>query len=152
MQIILMEVIYFTLIIYLLYWYFLQKNRILGIILKIYSSRLDTIRLLFHISQAMHKTRNTGTGNGMRGTRGMGGGVSPSIQENFAEYSGKCPQTFRRLSSSIPANVLKHSGECPRIFWMSLNIPWNFTKHSVEYPQTNTVAQKWCCKKVGYQS
>ena len=50
---------------------------------------------IFGISQfilAMYKTRNTGTGDGMRGTRGMG-----------------------RIY--IPGNVIKNSGECPQIFW-----------------------------------
>ena len=32
----------------------------------------------------MYKTRNTGTGNGLRGTRGIGGML----------YSGECHQTF----------------------------------------------------------
>ena len=49
----------------------------------------------------MYKNRNTGTGNGMRGTRGMGGML----------YSGECPQTFRGMSPDIPGNVVKHFGE-----------------------------------------
>ena len=43
----------------------------------------------------MYKTRNTGTGNGMRGTRGIGEML----------YSGECRQTFRGMSSNIPGNV-----------------------------------------------
>ena len=38
---------------------------------------------------AMYKTRNTGTGNGMRGTREMGGML----------YSGECRQTFPGMLS-----------------------------------------------------
>ena len=78
----------------------------------------------------MYKNRNTGTGNGMRGTRGMGKnvifrGMSPNIPGNVAKHSGECPQTFRGMSSNIPGNVLKHSGEWP-------NIPGNVLKCSRE--------------------
>ena len=51
--------------------------------------------------KAMYKTRNTGTGNGMRRTREIGGML----------YSGECCQTFQGMSSNIPGNVAKHSGE-----------------------------------------
>ena len=105
---------------------------------------------------AMHKTRNTGTGNGMRGTRGMGGmlyfgecrqifrGMSPNIPENVLKHPGECGQTFRRMSPNIrrmspniPGNVLKHSGECHQTFRrMSSNILENVVKHSGKYPQT----------------
>ena len=76
----------------------------------------------------MYKTRNIGTGNGMRGTRGMGGmlysgdcrqtfwGMPSNIPENVAKYFGECRQTFRGISSNIPGNFLKHSGECPQTF------------------------------------
>ena len=50
----------------------------------------------------MYKTRNKGTGNGMRATRGMGAML----------YSEKCHQTFRRMSQKIPGNVAKYSGKC----------------------------------------
>ena len=53
---------------------------------------------------AIYKTRNTGTGNRMRGTRGIGGML----------YSEEYCQTFRGMSSNIPWNVAKHFGECPR--------------------------------------
>ena len=74
----------------------------------------------------MYKARNTGTGNGMRGTRGMGEML----------YSGECRQIFRGMFSNIPGNVLnipgnvtKRSGECPQIFrGMSQNIPGNVAK------------------------
>ena len=49
----------------------------------------------------MYKTKNTGTGNGVRGTRGMGGML----------YSGECRQTFRGMYSNIPGNVFQHSGK-----------------------------------------
>ena len=75
----------------------------------------------------MHKTRNTGTGNGMRGTRGIRGML----------YSGKCRQTFWGMSSNILGSVAKHSGECPQIFrGMSSNIPGNVVKHFGECSQT----------------
>ena len=75
---------------------------------------------------AMYKTRNTGTGKGMRGTRGIGGML----------YSGEYRQTFRGMSPNIPGNVSKHSGECPQTFrGMSSNIPGNVTKHYREYHQ-----------------
>ena len=107
--------------------------------------------------QAMYKTRNTGTGNGMRGTRRIRGmlysgecgqtfrGMSSNIPRNVAKHSRECPQTFRGMSPNIPGNVLKHSGECRQIFrGMSPNIPgknniwhvacsmWHVVKHSVE--------------------
>ena len=71
----------------------------------------------------MYNTRNTGTGKGMRGTRGIGGmlnsgeyrqifwGMSSNIPGNVAKYSGECFQTFRGMSSNIPGNVLKHYKE-----------------------------------------
>ena len=74
----------------------------------------------------MYKTRDTGTGNGMRGTRGIWGML----------YSGECCQVFRGMSSNIPRNVAKFSGECHRTFrGMLLNIPWNVAKHSGECRQ-----------------
>ena len=56
----------------------------------------------------MYKTRNTGTENGMRGTRAMGEmlGMSPNIPGNVAKHSGECRQTFQGMSSNIPGNVL----------------------------------------------
>ena len=97
---------------------------------------------------AMYQTRNTGTGNGMRGTRGMGGmlysgecpqtfrGMSPNIPGNVRKHSGECPQTFRGMSSNILGNIANHSRECPQTFWgMSSNILGNVAKHSRECPQ-----------------
>ena len=80
----------------------------------------------------MHKTRNTGTGNGMQGTRGMG---ECYILRNIAKNSGECSQTFRGMQPNVPGNVAKHSGECSQTFrGMQPNIPGNFVKHSGECP------------------
>ena len=112
--------------------------------------------MLLHLG-AMYKTRNTRTGKGMRGTRGIRNrgnvifrGMLPNIPGNVLKHSGKCPQTFRGMSPNIPrecrqiiqgmspnipGNVLKHSGECPQTFQgMSPNIPGNVSKHSGECP------------------
>ena len=90
--------------------------------------------------KAMYKTRNTGTGKGMWGTRGIGRMLC----------SGEYRQTFEGMSSSIRGNVAKHRGnvakhrgnvanysrECRQIFHgMSPNIPWNVTKHYGKYHQ-----------------
>ena len=56
--------------------------------------------------KAMYKNRNTRMGNGMRGTRRMGGIL----------YSAECRQTFRGMFSNFLVNVLKHSGECRQTF------------------------------------
>ena len=66
--------------------------------------------------RAMYKTRNTGTGNRIRGTREMrgmlySGEMSSNNPGNVAKHSGECPQT-----SNISGNVLKHSGECCQTF------------------------------------
>ena len=81
----------------------------------------------FHTSnEAMYNTRNTGKGNGMRGTQGMWGML----------YSGKCCQTFRGMSSNILGNSTKPSGECRQIFrGMISSIPGNVTKTSGECRQ-----------------
>ena len=92
---------------------------------------------------AMYKTRNTGTGNGMQGTRGIGG-MWPNIPGNVLKHSGECrqtfrgrssniPGTFRAISQNIPGNVAKHSEDIPG---MSPNIPGNVTKYSGECRQT----------------
>ena len=61
----------------------------------------------------MYKTRNTGTGNGIRGTRGMGECYIPG---NVAKHSGECGQTFRGMSPNILGNVAKYSVECHQNF------------------------------------
>ena len=83
------------------------------------------------LSLAMYKTRDTGTGNGMRG---MGECCIPG---NVAKHSGGCPQLFRGMLLNIPGNVAKYSGEYCQTFWgISSNIPGNVIKHSGEYSQT----------------
>ena len=102
----------------------------------------------------MYKNRNTGTGNGMQGTRDMGEcyipgnvdkhsgecrqtfqGMSSNIPGNVAKHSGKCRKTFKRMSPNILGNVIKHSGECCQTFrWMSSYIPGNVLKYSEECP------------------
>ena len=61
----------------------------------------------------MYKTRNTGTGNGIRGTWGMGECYIPG---NVAKHSGECGQTFRGMSPNILGNVAKYSVECHQNF------------------------------------
>ena len=81
----------------------------------------------YNSQQAMYKTRNTRTGNGMRRTREMG----------VMLYSGQCHETFRGMSLNILGNVAKHSREYRQTFWgMLLNILGNATKHSGECRQT----------------
>ena len=72
----------------------------------------------------MYKNRNTGTGNGMQGVRGMRGmlysgecrqtfgGMSPNIRGNVVKHFVECRQTFGEMSPNIPGNVVKHFGEC----------------------------------------
>ena len=64
----------------------------------------------------MYKTRNIGTGNGMRGTWGMRGSVvfwvmSPNIPGNVAKHSQECRQIFQEMSPNIPGNM---SSDIPR--------------------------------------
>ena len=69
-------------------------------------------------------------GNGMRGTRGIGGML----------YSEEGHQTFRGMSSNILGIVLKYYAECPQIFQgISPNIPGNVPKHSGECRQITIV-------------
>ena len=79
----------------------------------------------------MYKTRNTGTGNGMRGARGIGGVLYSG--ECGQTFRGNFPQTFRGMSPNIPGNVAKQSGEYPRkIQRIFENNLWHVVKHSVE--------------------
>ena len=57
---------------------------------------------------AVYKTRNTKTGNGMRGTRGM----STRILVNLLEDSGECCYFIIAGKKKIPENVPDDSGEC----------------------------------------
>ena len=54
---------------------------------------------------AIYKTRNTGTGNGMRGMQGTRG-MFTRIPGNLLEDSGEC------YHFNIPGNVPEDSGEC----------------------------------------
>ena len=78
-------------------------------------------------TEAIYKTRNTGTGNGMRGMRGM------SIPGNAQQDSGECSKRFRGMLKKIPGNVPKDSGECSKRFrGMFQKIPGNARKDSGE--------------------
>ena len=56
------------------------------------SRKIENLPNMKHsLRKAMYKNRNAGTGDGMRGTRGMGEGY---ILGNVAKHSGECPQTF----------------------------------------------------------
>ena len=90
------------------------------------------------VLRIMYKTRNTGTGNGMRGTRGMGGMLySRECRQTFWEMLQNIPGNVAKMSSNIPGNVAKHSGVCHKTFrGMSPNIPGNVTKHSGKCRQT----------------
>ena len=71
---------------------------------------------------AIYKTRNTGTGNGMRGTRGM-----------FTKIPGNLLEDFRGMFKKIPGNVSKDSGEYSRRFrGMFEKIPGNVQEDSGE--------------------
>ena len=72
--------------------------------------------------RAMYKTRNTVTGNRIRGTWEMRGML----------YSGECPQKFRGMLPNIPANVLKRQ----TLRGVPSNIQGNVAKHFGECPQT----------------
>ena len=87
---------------------------------------------------SIYRTRNTGTGNGMwgtRGTRGMFTKIPRNLLEdlgecyyfnipgNVPEDSGECSIRFRGMFKKIlgnvqrdSGNVLEDSGECSRIF------------------------------------
>ena len=58
----------------------------------------------------IYKTRNTGTGNEMRGMRGTRG-IFTRIPGNLIEDSGKCSKRFRGMFLEIPGNVREDPGE-----------------------------------------
>ena len=70
--------------------------------------------VLLYLFWAIYKTRNKGTGNGMRGMRGTQ--YSFNIPENVPEDSGKCSRRFRGMFKKIPENVREDSGKCSRRF------------------------------------
>ena len=61
---------------------------------------------------ANYKTRNTGTGNGMRGNAGNVHKDSGESRRRFLEDSGECSRRFREMLVKIPGNVEEDSGEC----------------------------------------
>ena len=76
--------------------------------------------------KAIYKTRNTGTGNGMRGMRGTRG-MFTRIPGKLLEYSEEC------YYFNIPGNVPKDSGECSKRFrGMLKKIPENVRRDSRE--------------------
>ena len=74
----------------------------------------------YPITLAMYKIRNTGTGNEMRGTRGMGGIL----------YSRKYRQTFQGMFLNIPGNIAKHSRSVLKTFQ---GIPANILGNVVDF-------------------
>ena len=102
-------------------------------------SLLKEIYLIYSANiWAIYKTRNTGMGNGMRGTQGMftripgnlledSGGCSHfSIPGNAREDSGECSRRLRGILEKILGNVRKDSGESSRRFrGILLKIPGN---------------------------
>ena len=78
------------------------------------------------LRRAIYKTRNTGTGNGMRGMQGTRG-MFTRIPGNLLEDSGEC------YYFNIPGNVPEDSGECSRRFrGMFQEIPVNVRRDSGE--------------------
>ena len=68
------------------------------------------------VQWAIYKTRNTGTGNGMRGMQGTRG-MFTRIPGNLLEDSGEViVLTFRGMFEEILGNVQEDSGECSRRF------------------------------------
>ena len=88
--------------------------------------------------RAIYKTRNTGTGNGMRGMRRTQGmftripgnfledsrecyyfNIPRNVEEdsgNVPEDSSECSREFRGMFEKIPRNFQEDSGECSRGF------------------------------------
>ena len=110
-----------------------------------FTSTIFTFFTSTYCTEAMYKTRNTGTGNGMQGMGGMlysGECRYSNIPGNIVKHSGECSQTFRGMLLNIPGNVLKYSpeyrqtfrGMLPNIPGMSPNILGNVVEHSGECP------------------
>ena len=82
---------------------------------------------LYRINKAIYKTRNTGTGNRMRGMRGTRE-MFTRILGNLLEDSGEC------YCFNIPGNVRRDSGECSKRFrGMLKKIPGNVREDPREY-------------------
>ena len=69
----------------------------------------ETSGTFFRCLRAIYKTRNTGTGNGMRGMQGTQG-MFTRIPGNVLILA------FRGIFEKIPGNVINNSGECSRRF------------------------------------
>ena len=102
---------------YRLFWLFFII--LLSSIFKKRNLSMPCLVIFIRHCMAMYKNRNTETGNGMRGTRGIGGmlSMSSNISGNLLKHYGACPQTFRGMSPNIPGNVLKQSREYSKIIW-----------------------------------
>ena len=94
---------------------------------------------------AVYKARKTGTGNGIRGTRGMFTRIPGNlfhdsrecyyfkIPENVEKDSGECSRGFQGMLKKIPGNVEIDSGACSRrLQGMLKKIPGNVRKDSTE--------------------
>ena len=104
---------------------------------------------LIKYETAIYKTRNTGTGNGMRGMPGTQGiftripgnviiltfrGMSQKLPGNVQRDSGECWRRFRGMFEQIPGDVEEDSGECSRGFrGMLEKIRGNVQEDSREY-------------------
>ena len=107
------------------------------------------------IMRAIYKTRNTGTGNGMRGMRRTQGmftripgnfledsrecyyfNIPRNVEEdsgNVPEDSSECSREFRGMFEKIPGNFQEDSGECSRGFrGMFKKTPGNVREDSGE--------------------
>ena len=105
--------------------------------------------------RAIYKTRNTGTGNGMRGMRRTQGmftripgnfledsrecyyfNIPRNVEEdsgNVPEDSSECSRGFRGMFEKIPGNFQEDSGECSRGFrGMFKKTPGNVREDSGE--------------------
>ena len=98
------------------------------LIYELFKERCTEINVIKRVLRAaIYKTRNTGTGNGMRGMRGM------TIPGNAQEDSGECSTRFRGMFKKIPGNAQQDSGECSTRFRGMFNkIPGNAQQDSGE--------------------
>ena len=114
---------------YRLLWLFLII--LLSSIFKKRNLSMPCLVIFIRHCMAMYKNRDTETGNGMRGTRGIGGmlSISSNIPGNVLKHSEECSQTFRGMSPNIPGNVTRYSGECrQKLRGMFSNNPENIRK------------------------
>ena len=92
-----------------------------------FKEHLQTTAFRRALQKAIYKTKNTATGNGMRGMRGTWR-MFTRIPGNLLEDSGEC------YHFNIPGNVPKDSGECSNRFRrMFKKIPGNVRRDSGEY-------------------